>query len=169
MKGFIRNENGKSYFKLQRPLPVNGILSFDNAYLTLGEKSGKKEGPAFVKWLKENHFPGEGWVFYKEEGVLFFSAKETAAAKAEAAESPAKHVKVAPGRGAGKKIAKRNTKIPHGDITAGTIIQSDLPEAKIMITKTNNRGTLKKALALATHFSHKEEHRRLIMRRLEEV
>lgn len=169
MKGFIRNENGKSYFKLQRPLPVNGVLSFDDAYLTLGEKSGKKEGAAFVKWLKDNHFQDEGWVFYKEEGVLFFSAKETAAAKVEADASPVKNAKVAPGRGAGKKISKKNTKVAHGDITAGTIVQADLPEAKVMITKTNNRGTLKKALTLATHFSHKEEHRRLIMRRLEEV
>ncbi len=172
MKGFLKNETGTSVFKLQRPLPINGMLSFDDAYLTLGEKSGKKEGATFVKWLKENHFQDEGWVFYKEEGVLFFSPKKKAPAKNAKVGSPEvvelPKPKIAPARGAGRKFTKEQ-KVKESAITAGTIIEADIPQAKEMIEKTKSRATLKRALGLSNHFSHKEEHRRLIQRRLEEV
>ena len=174
MKGFLKNETGKSVFKLQRPIPINGMLSFDDAYLTLGEKSGKKEGATFVKWLKENHFADEGWVFYKEEGVLFFAAKKVAKStpkgtEPEVVELPKpKSGKIAPARGAGRKLAKEQ-KVKQSAVTAGSIIEAEIPQAKEMIEKTKSRGTLKRALGLANHFSHKEEHRRLIQKRLEEV
>ncbi len=174
MKGFLKNETGKSVFKLQRPIPINGILSFDDAYLTLGEKSGKKEGVTFVKWLKENHFQAEGWVFYKEEGVLFFAAKKVAKTspkgeEPEVVELPKpKTEKIIPAKGAGRKFT-RAQQVKESAVTAGTIIEADIPQAKEMIEKTKSRATLKRALGLSNHFSHKEEHRRLIQRRLEEV
>ena len=174
MKGFLKNETGTSVFKLQRQIPINGMLSFDDAYLSIGEKSGKKEGPTFVKWLKENHFAADGWVFYKEEGVLFFAAKKAEKSTPEGNEPEVvelpkpKTGKIAPARGAGRKLAKQQ-QVKESAVTAGTIIQADIPQAKEMIEKTKSRATLKRALGLANHFSHKEEHRRLIQRRLEEV
>jgi len=181
MRGFIKNGTGKSVFKLQRGIPVNGKLSFDDAYLTLGEKSGKKEGTTFVKWLKENHFQDEGWVFFKEEDVLFFAPKKKAPAKtpetlAEKVPGPPEVVelpkpktrKVAPAKGAGRKLTKEQ-KVKASAVTAGTIIDAEIHQAKELIEKTKSRSTLKRALGLANHFSHKEEHRRLIQRRLEEV
>lgn len=173
MKGFIRNETNKAVFKLQRPLPPNSSLSFDDAYLALGEKSEKKEGDSFVKWLRDNHFQDEGWVFYKEEGVPYFASKKTPAKKKAAAPTEPEVVelprpKKAPSKGAGRKLAKK-ARVAESAVTAGAIIEADLPQAKEMIDKTKSRGTLKRALGLANHFSHKEEHRRLIQRRLEEV
>ena len=179
MKGFLKNETGISVFKLQRGIPINGKLSFDDAYLTLGEKSGKKEGSTFIKWLKENHFLADGWVFYKEEGVLFFEvkkpAKQTPDKKAtkvlpgspEVVElpKPKKHV---PAKGAGRKLVKDH-RVKESAVTAGSIINAEITQAKEMIEKTKSRATLKRALGLANHFSHKEEHRRLIQRRLEVV
>lgn len=179
MKGFIKNETGTSVFKLQRAIPVNGKLSFDDAYLTLGEKSGKKEGVAFIKWLKENKFLDDSWVFYKEEGVLFFEVKkpveQTPEKKAtkelsgppEVVELP-KPKKHTPAKGAGRKFVKDH-RVKENAITAGLIINAEIPQAKEMIEKTKSRATLKRALGLANHFSHKEEHRRLIQRRLEVV
>jgi hypothetical protein len=184
MRGFIKNETGKSVFKLQRGIPINGRLSFDDAYLTLGEKSGKKEGPAFAKYLKEYHFPDEGWVFYKEEDVLFFPPKKTKAPKVtksaaeetvdtvpgppEVVELPKPKARKAPAKGAGRKLSKEQT-VKASSVTAGTIIDAEIPQAKELIAKTKDRATLKRALGLSNHFSHKEEHRRLIQRRLEEV
>jgi hypothetical protein len=186
MRGFLKNETGKAVFKLQRGIPVNGSLSFDDAYLTLGEKSGKKEGAPFVKWLKENHFPDEDWVFYKEEDELFFPPKKKAPVKIaeteavaeveveatpgppEVVELPKPKPRKAPAKGAGRKLTKEQ-RVQESAVTAGTIIEADIPQAKKMIEKTKSRSTLKRALGLANHFSHKEEHRRLILRRLEEV
>ncbi len=165
MKGFIKNETNRSIFKLQRSLPIDGKLSFDNAYLTLGGSSGKKKGIEFIKWLKVNHFPEEGWVFYKEEGVLFFSGKT----KSPEIKIDLHPKKVAPGKGAGRKFVKTNTKVNAKEVTAGSIIEADLPQAKKMLASIHSRQTLKKALTLSNHFSNKEGHRRLIQRRLEEV
>jgi hypothetical protein len=180
MKGFIKNETGKSIFKLQRGIPVNGKLSFDDAYLTLGEKSGKKEGASFIKWLKETHFLDDAWVFYKEEDILFFAVKKaevkTPEKKAtkevpgppEVVELPKPKARIAPAKGAGRKLTKEQ-KVKESAVTAGTIIEAEISQAKELIEKTKSRATLKRALGLANHFSHKEEHRRLIQRRLEEV
>jgi hypothetical protein len=180
MRGFLKNETGRSVFKLQRPLPVNGVLSFDDAYLTLGEKSGKKEGQGFVKWLKDTHFPDEGWVFYREEGVLFFpKPKQETPVKEEVKEievSPdppkAPRKKIA-AKGAGKKLRqnanKKRSSKKSQEIVPGDVINADLPQAKELLSKIKDRQVLKRALSLSNHFSNKEEHRRLINRRLEEV
>lgn len=170
MKGFIRNETKKAVFKIQRPLPVNSTLTFEDAYLALGEKSGKKEGDAFVKWLKENHFKDEGWVFYKEEGVPYFKApaKQNTSTPSEPEVVELPRPKKSPSKGAGRKLTKK-ARVAESAISAGAIIEAALPQAKEMIDKTKNRSTLKRALNLSNHFSHKEEHRRLIQKRLEEV
>jgi hypothetical protein len=176
MKGFIRNETNKSVFRVQRSLPANGVLSFENAYLSVGQKSGKSRGPAFVKWLKENYFDEEGWRFYKEDGTPFFQEKSKKVDKptvgeedTEVSASPRKTKKVAPAKGAGKKLVKKRERASAKTLTAGSIIEADLVQAREMIGKVRDRAVLKKALSLSNHFSHKEDHRRLIQRRLEEV
>lgn len=170
MKGFVKNETGKAVFKAQRPLPPGSVLTFEDAYLVFENKSGKKKNQTFVKWLRDNVFAEEGWGFYKEEGVPFFPEKKVeAAAVKEEEPTPAPEPKVAPAKGAGRKLVRKARKVTKSNTTAASIIEADLPQAREMISKTKDRGTLKKALSLSSHFSKKEEHRRLIMRRLEEV
>lgn len=169
MKGFIRNETDRAIFKLQRPLPINGTLSFENAYLTLGAKSGKKRGVAFVKWLQEHHFADEGWVFYKEEGVPFFPVAPEEKKEVVSHLERRRSKKITPAGGAGKRLAKKNDRVSNKKATAGLIIDADIELAKGMIESTKDRAILKRALSLSNHFSHREEHRRLIQRRLEEV
>ena len=168
MKGFIHNQTGRAKFKAQRPLPPNSKLSFDDAYLTLGEKSGKKKGPAFVKWLKENHFQDEGWVFYKEEGVPYFPKSSKNEEKVDSiGKVPSSETE--PARGAGRNLRKKNIRARKSDVTPDAIIKADIPRAKALIEKCTDRATLRKAESLSNHFSQKEEHRRLILRRLEQV
>jgi hypothetical protein len=172
MKGFIKNETNRAVFKAQHGIPVNGILYFDAAYLALGDKSGKKPGPSFIKWLRDDYFFEEGWCFYKEEGVLFFKEEpvpEVKSGEPEVVVAVPKRRKVSPPRGAGKKLKRKKEASEKVNITAGAIIEADLVQAQSLITKTKDRSVLKKALTLANHFSHKEEHRRLVQRRLEEI
>lgn len=182
MEGFVKNETNKAVFRLQRPLPPGGVLSLENAYLVVGEKSGKKKGPAFVKWLKENVFTEEGWAFYKSEGVPYFSQPmQISKKKASKEESPSedsapdnnvveeKKKNVAPAKGAGRKLVRKNQHNTKTNRTAAHIIEADLPEARAIIEKTKDRATLKKALTLSNHFANKEQHRRFIEKRLQEV
>ncbi len=179
MKGFIKNETNRAFFKLQRPVPVNGKISFDNAYLTLGEKSKKPLGSSFVKWLRDNTFKDqEEWVFYKEEDVLFFKSapeikeKEPKVGKGEpevVVSVPKVRKKKSPSKGAGKKLTRKKEAAERMNITPSSIIEASIEEAKSLIEKTKDRAVLKKALSLANHFSKKEEHRRLVQKRLEEV
>lgn len=180
MKGFVKNETRKAVFKAQRPLPPGAQLSFDDAYLVFETKSGKS-GLAFVKWLRDNVFPDEGWVFYKEEGVRFFSDSPVASDKKKGTldlpEPPppveitptVSNKKIAPGKGAGRRLVKKATKVARGNNTAAAIIEAQLPQAQSLIEQTKDRQVLKKALSLSNHFANKEQHRRLIQRRLEEV
>lgn len=171
MKGFIKNETGKAVFKAQRPLPPGSIISFEDAYLVFEVRSGKKKNQTFVKWLKDNIFIEEGWVFYKQEGVPFFAEKKKQVEEHQdlVQEIPKPQVKVEPAKGAGRKLVRNKSKVNRNNITASSIIEAELPKARELISKTKNRSALKKALTLTQHFSKKEEHRRLIMRRLEEI
>jgi len=175
MKGFVKNETNRSIFKLQRPLPINGILSLDNAYLTVGERSGLKKGVAFAKWLKENYFSADGWNFYKEEGVPFFKEDRETAVEVKKGEPevvvsvPKVRKKVTPGKGAGKKFTRTKDANERAKVTSGLIVESSIEDAKSLINNTNDRKILKRALSMTNHFSNKEEHRRLVMKRLEEV
>lgn len=195
MEGFVRNETGKAVFKLQRPLPPGAVLKLEDAYLIVGEKSGKNRGMAFVKWLKENIFKEEGWVFYKEEGVPYSVGSQAKKAQQvnssrrkqkppveeddqvdglAAAGEPVSEVsevkeKVAPSRGAGRRLVRKNKKISKNNNTAASIIDADATQARRIVAKVKDRSVLKKALSMSNHFANKEEHRRLIQRRLEEV
>ncbi len=175
MKGFIKNETNKAVFRLQRSIPVNGTVLLENAFLSVGEKSGKKTALSFAKYLKENHFPEEGWVFCKEDGSPLFKEVSKPKTKVGSKEPevvvpvPKKRKKVTPGKGAGKKLTRNKEANEVTEITAGAIIDAAIPQAKSLIAKTKDRGILKKALTLSSHFSNKEEHRRLVQRRLEEV
>ena len=163
MKGFVRNEGDRGGFILQRRLYPGAQISLDDAYLVVGKKSGKKEGPAFVKWLRENHLSDDRWAFYKEEGVPYFAKKEENAAPA----APAK--RVAPGKGAGKVMRRKTDNIRKASITAKDIIDPAYEEARVLIEKCSDKLVLKKALALSRHFSHKEQHMRHVLKRLEQV
>ena len=163
MKGFVKNEGEKGVFTLQRRLNPGSTLSFDAAYLTVGEKSGMKKGPAFIKWLRETCLTGNQWAFYRKEGLPYFSSEENEQRKERPSEA------VAPSRGAGRIMRRKVTEVDKGTITPSVIIEAPFPEANVLIEKCSDKSVLKKALALSQHFSKKDEHMRHLMRRLEQV
>jgi len=163
MKGFVKNEGERGVFTLQRRLNPGSTLSFDDAYLTVGEKSGKNKGPSFVKWLRESYLTGDQWVFYKQEGTPYFTSQQI-----EQVEEKPKEA-VAPARGAGTVMKRKASTVSKSSITPNTIIEASFPEAHDLIEKCADRNILKKALALSQHFSKKDEHMRHLMRRLEQV
>ncbi len=163
MKGFVKNEGKKGIFILQRTLYPGSLLSFDEAYLSVGQKSGRKKGDSFVRWLRDECLSGNQWVFYKEEGVPYFSQEELD----EVEERPAGAV--APAKGAGRVMRRHINDAKGTEITASTIIEEPYSRAKVLIDKCADRNILKKALALSQHFSKKEEHMRHLMRRLQQV
>jgi hypothetical protein len=164
MKGFVKNEGTEAFFILQRPVSPGGKVSFEDAYVTVGKKSGKKEGVAFVRWLRDNYFAASNWVFYKEEGVPFFSAEEAKVAM-ETSVGP-----VDPGKGAGKVMRRQAENTAKGTaITAKSIIEAPYAQAKVLIDKCADKSVLKKALAASRHFSQREDHMRHIMKRLEQI
>ena len=164
MKGFVKNEGPRGTFTLQRRLYPGSTLSFDDAYLTVGEKSGQKKGTEFVKWLRENCFPGDQWAFYKEEGVPYFT--EEAAQGLKTSSEPSS----APARGAGRVMKRKQESGEKGlAITSNAIIEATFPEAQTLINKCSNKSVLKKALNLSQHFAKKDEHMRQLMKRIEQV
>lgn len=177
MEGFIVNKTGKAVFKAQRPLPPGAKISLDKLYISFEKKSGKKKGKPFVKWLKENIFVEEGWLFFKEEGVPYIFGNEVKPDEPTTEEIQNKQPKnltaekVAEqvAQGAGRKLTRKNTKIAKSNNTVSKILEATPSEAKEIINQTKDRQTLKKALALSNHFSNKEEHRRLLQGRLDEV
>ena len=163
MKGFVKNEGDRSVFILQRRLNPGSKLSFDNAYLSVGEKSGGKKGVSFVRWLRDNYLSAEQWVFYREEGIPYFSKKELDETK----DTP---VKVSPpAKGAGRVMRRQENGTKGTKITASTIIEEPFNQSKLLIDKCTDKAVLKKALSLSQHFSQKEEHMRHLMRRLQQV
>lgn len=188
MKGFVRNNSDRAIFRAQRQFTQGGRVSFDALYASFGEASELSEGTKFVEYLRDRFFKEPIWGFYNEDGSSFFKEKKSAApkdseeapkkvAKKKAArkkaarkKAPAKKAaKKDPGKGAGRKLRKDTTKVVASQIDAGAIINAELIQAKAMIDKTNDRGVLKRALTLSNHLSQKEDHRRLIQRRLEQV
>jgi hypothetical protein len=160
MKGFVKNESRDAFFVLQRPVPPGGKISLEDAYSVVGERSGKKQEAAFVRWLRDNYFKGSGWAFYREEGVPFFSEEEPVSEVKEA---------VVPARGAGKVMRRQSRGSKGAEVTPKTIVEAPYDRAKVLIDKCTDRAVLRKALALTRHFSKKEEHMRYLMRRLEQV
>lgn len=165
--GFVKNESEVAFFKLQRSLPPGGKIKFSDAFLTIGSKSGV-EGKEFVKWLRENVFPGTDWGFYSADDVPYFS-ETTKINKDTAPVAPP--VSSEAGRGAGR-VARRTQ--PKGEekkstITASAIVEADFTTAKTLIEKCKQRSVLKKALNLSQTFANKDEHMRHLMKRLEQV
>jgi hypothetical protein len=168
VSGFVKNESNEAFFKLQRSLPPGGKIKFSDAFLTVGSKSGL-EGKEFIKWLRENVFPGTNWGFYSEDDVAFFS--ETSKNNQDVAPS-APPVSLEAGRGAGRverrALSKGETKKGF-EITASSIIEAEFPIAKTLIEKCKSRAILKKALNLSQTFANKDEHMRHLVKRLEQV
>jgi len=165
--GFVKNESNEAFFKLQRSLPPGGKIKFSDAFLTVGSKSGL-EGKEFIKWLRENVFPGTGWGFYSADDVPFFS--ETSKKNQDVAPSTPP-VSLEAGNGAGK-VARRAR--PKGEtkgveITASSIIEAEFSTAKTLIEKCKSRAVLRKALNLSQTFANKDDHMRHLMKRLEQV
>jgi hypothetical protein len=166
VRGFVKNEGDSAYFKLQRQLPPQAKLSFSAAFLATGTKSGQ-EGEAFVKWLRENIFPGPEWGFYREEGIPFFS-DTSAKSRDVAPEAPP--VSDTEGAGAGKVMSRKKSSADRKvDITPSSIIDAEYSKAKELIETCRSKDVLKKALTLSQHFANKGEHMRHLMRRLEQV
>lgn len=165
--GFVKNESNEAFFKLQRALPPGGKIKFSDAFLTVGSKSGL-EGKEFIKWLRENVFPGTNWGFYSEEDVPFFS--DTVKKDQDVAPS-APPVSLEAGRGAGRieRRVRSKGETKGVEITASKIIESEFPTAKTLIEKCKSRAVLKKALNLSQTFANKDEHMRHLMKRLEQV
>jgi hypothetical protein len=158
MKGFIKNESKKTIFVLQRAVNPGFSLTFDEAYVVVGEKSGKKRGPTFVNWLRDNYFQDSIWAFYKDEGESYFED-----------ESPRKVERVTSAQGAGKNLVRRDDFQEAGGNLALKIIESDIVTARTLIDKCKDRSVLKKALGASKVRANKEAHMRHLIRRLEQV
>jgi chemotaxis protein histidine kinase CheA len=180
MKGFVKNNSDRAIFRAQRQFTMGGKVSFDALYASFGEASELGEGAKFVEYLRDRFFKEPIWGFYNEDGSPYFKEKKSAAPKAPE-EAPKKKVarkktaakkkaaKKAPAKGAGRRLKKDTDRVTASQIDAGAIINAELTQAKAMIEQTNDRGILKRALTLSNHLSQKEDHRRLIQRRLEQV
>lgn len=166
--GFVKNESNEAFFKLQRSLPPGGKIKFSDAFLTVGKKSGF-EGKDFVRWLRENVFPGADWGFYSDDNVPFFS--ETGKKNPDVAPTTPP-VSLEAGKGAGRverRVRSKGETKKGLEITASSIVEAEFPTAKTLIEKCKNRAVLKKALNLSQTFANKDEHMRHLMKRLEQV
>lgn len=170
LPGYVRNEGKRAYFKLQHSLPPEGKLSLEQAFLVIGKQSGLERGPEFTQWLRETHFAGPDWVFYDEhdERLVWEVAEAPTATEVSHAEAPMRPP-VVKAKGAGRKLRRQNLKIDENKITPAQIIDADPAQAKNLIEQCRDKTVLKKAMALTSHFAHKEEHQRYLMRRLEQV
>ncbi len=158
MKGFVKNEGTRTVFILKRSVNPGFSISLDDAYLTVGKKSGKRRGPAFVNWLREAYFQDPMWAFYKDEGESYFE------------EEPLRAVASAgPAEGAGKGLIRRDEAQEKETLTAKRILDSEIILARQLIDKCKNKSTLRRALAATKVRTGKEAHMRYLIRRLEQV
>lgn len=166
--GYVKNESDRSVFKLQRTLYPGSKLNFADAFLSVGEKSGV-EGEEFVKWLRENIFPGPDWGFYRGNGKPFFSSR--AKSKQDVApETPAPAD--SPAKGAGRNMrrkAQRSTRENKKSITPAQLVEPEYSQAKVLIDKCNDKKVLKRALTLSRNLANRGDHMRHLMKRLEQV
>jgi hypothetical protein len=158
MKGFVKNESDRTLFVLQRAINPGFSLTFDEAYVVVGEKSGKNKGSTFVNWLRETYFQDPVWAFYKDEGESYFEE-----------EAIGNRPRTGTARGAGKNLVRRDDARADGRALALKILDSELVTAKALIDKCKDRSVLKKALAASKLRAGKEAHMRHLIRRLEQV
>lgn len=158
MKGFVKNESDRTLFILQRNINPGFSLTFEDAYVVVGKKSGKKRGPTFVNWLRETYFQDPRWAFYKDEGEAYFEEGDIVASS-----------RVASSQGAGKNLVRRDDAQEEGRALALKILDSEIVTARTLIDKCKDRSVLKKTLAASKLRSGKEAHMRHLIRRLEQV
>ncbi len=158
MKGFVKNESDRTLFVLQRAINPGFSLTFDEAYVVVGKKSGKKKGSTFVNWLRENYFQDPLWAFYKDEGEAYFEEEAIGA-----------RPRIVTAQGAGKNLVRRDDAQEDSRALAIKILDSEIVIAKSLIDKCRDRSVLKKALAASKLRAGKEAHMRHLIRRLEQV
>jgi hypothetical protein len=158
MKGFVKNEGERPIHVLQRAVSPGFSITFEEAYGVVGKKSEKKRGAAFVSWLREAYFQAPFWVFYKDEGEVYFED-----------EPVRKLAKVRPAQGAGKSQVRRDDVREKKNVTVQRIIDSDIVAARPLIDKCKDRAILRTALATSKIRTGKEAHMRYLIRRLEQV
>jgi hypothetical protein len=182
MKGYIQNSGTKACFVLQRQVPPGGRVQLEDAYKSVGKKSGVEETQTeeFVNFLKTQVLRKGSWSVFEAEGKPFGAPAEAAPKKA-----PALNKAVAPkttvsksktsskrgkdAAGAGRAMGRDYDEARGGTVTPSAIIEAPYDEARSLIEKTKDRVILKKALNLTKHFSGKEQHMRHIIKRLEQV
>ncbi len=158
MKGFVKNESDRTLFVLQRPINPGFSLTFEEAYVVVGEKSGKNKGSTFVNWLRATYFQDPVWAFYKDEGEDYFEEEDTGA-----------RPRISSAKGAGKNLIRRDDAREDSRALVLKILDSELVTAKNLIDKCRDRSVLKKALAASKLRAGKEAHMRHLIRRLEQV
>jgi hypothetical protein len=158
MKGFVKNESDRPVFVLQRAVNPGFSLTFDEAYVVVGEKSGKKKGSTFVNWLRDTYFQDSFWAFYKDEGEAYFED-----------ESPREVGRIHPAQGAGKTQVRRDDAKEKEQITAQLILESEIVVARQLIDKCKNKAVLRKALSASKQLAKKEAHMRYLIKRLDQV
>lgn len=167
LKGFVRNDGKTAVFKVQRSLPPSAKVTLESLYLALGKKSGLERGPEFVCWVRENVFPGPDWGFYNTDGTPFFSEKKGKVEDVAPEAPPA--VAVKPAEGAGLVVKKKNSQPKVGEITPVKILEAEVGTAELLIEECHDKTVIRKAINLANHLANKEEHRRHLLRRLEQI
>ncbi len=179
MRGYIQNTGDRAFFVLQRQLPPGGKLTLENAYKTLGKKSGlgEEDVEEFVEFLKTTALVRGSWSFFEEDGTSLGVPKKKKVAKkapaprrpteASVAKTSSKAAKDA--HGSGRNISRNLEESLGTLITPVKIIEASYEKAGLLIEKCNDKGVLKKALKATQHFAGKEQHMRHLMKRLEQV
>jgi len=158
MKGFVKNEGNRPVHVLQRAIGPGFSITFEEAYEVVGKKSEQRRGPLFVNWLRETYFQAPSWVFYKDEGEVYFK------------DAPLREsVSARPAQGAGKAQVRRDDASAKKGADALQIIDSDILAARPLIDKCKDRAVLRTALAASKIRTGKEAHMRYLIRRLEQV
>lgn len=158
MKGFVKNEGNRPVHVLQRAIGPGFSITFEEAYEVVGKKSEKKRGSLFVNWLRETYFQAPSWVFYKDEGEVYFKD-----------EPMRKPVSAGSAQGAGKAQIRRDDVSEKKGAAARRIIDSEIVAARPLIDKCKDRAVLRTALAASKLRTGKEAHMRYLIRRLEQV
>lgn len=169
MKGYVQNEGRDAHFILQRRVPPGGKVSIEDAYKSVGKRSGLDEGLEFAEWLRDNVLTKGAWGIYEADGKPLLAEEKKESPKKAEISSTTSSRPAEDARGAGRALRRKSTEKKGVEITPASIIEAPYDEARTMIEKTKDRAVLKKALALSQWFSGKEPHMRHLMKRLDQV
>ncbi len=158
MKGFIKNEGERATYSFKRSTLPGNTISLDEVYVVVGKQSGEKKGLKFAKWLQATRLNNSPWVLYKEEEIPYFPENEN---------SPnGGNVKA---RGAGVNMKRTSEYLEETNRKVILLIETPIEQSRTLIDKCNDRGILKKALAVCKMRSRTEAHQRHLIKRLEQV